>query len=149
MSSHAKILSGINEIKQMLKRKDENAARVCVLTTGPVIRCDGVNVLYVEVLNNLENPQTVRILLFDLGQWPKQVVDHRVKILNSNCAISEGFEIGPGGLDLLKFEVQIELLGGVHHGVYIFVAGTLDDGFTLAQSNVFRHEQLSLFTEND
>ncbi|MDA8442989.1 MAG: hypothetical protein M0Z55_11520 [Peptococcaceae bacterium] len=112
------------------------------LTTGPVIRCDGVKSLYVEVLNNLDDARTVRILLFDLRKWPKQLAEHRTVILGGNCSRCETFDIGLEGLDLVKFEVQVEFLSG-RQGIYVFVAGTCDNEFNLVNSNVFRHEQLT------
>lgn len=169
MSSHDKIIGRIKELREILERQGHkqdllqnelchlkeqmlsppdkcqltNADNAHVLTTGPVIRCGRVQNLYVEILNNSENPQTVRILLFDLRQLPKQSIDHRIATLNVNCAISECFDIGPEGQDLLKFEVQVEVLSGISKGIHVFVAGTSDNGCTLVHSNVFRHEQLS------
>lgn len=113
-----------------------------VLTTGPVIRSAGVGNLYVKILNNTDITQQVRITLFDIDECPKAIAAVETVTVEPGCAVLETFDIGPAGLDLEEFEVQIEFLSGATEGIYAFIAGAQGNSFNLEPANVFRHEEL-------
>lgn len=133
---------GLEEIKREIREIETELGRSSVLTTGPILRSAGVGNVYVKVTNNTAVTQSVRITVFDLSKCPKQIADQRTDTIFSQCTIMETFDVGPGHLDLLEFEVQIEFLSGVTSGIKAFVGGAQGSSFNLDPSNVFRHEEL-------
>lgn len=124
------------------KDKNGNGNGSSVLTTGPVIRSAGVGNLYVKILNNTNINEEVRITVFDIDECPKEPAAVETVTVEPKCAVLETFDIGPAGLDLEEFEVQIEFLSGATEGIYAFIAGAQGNSFNLEPGNVFRHEEL-------